>query len=172
MSHYKSNDSDCKPDLLSKNLKFIRWKKEEYLAETNDRYFNDQVLQTKKIHIRNGIFHDYKREKFGDICGKYILKKNGCLYFQPVDPLTHGPLTHTVLSSGNRVLGAGYLMIIDGKLQCFTNGSGHYKTTEEEYVEVINYFNSQGIYVPSKCKSGHIDYCGKDSFLYYQESKK
>ncbi len=154
------SDINCWPTNYKRKPVYLRFKKEEYWTEDPKSYLSEEDARQYIVTIKDQSFFDAQGQLIKSICGKMVLKKNGCLYLKKFNNLGEKSLrwSHSALTRGKRILSAGYFVIKNGKLICMTDGSGHYKTRPQHYGQVKDLLKAYDIEVP-ECEDQGVNGC-------------
>lgn len=92
-------------------------------------------LQSQTAQVQSSDRHPVNTGKY-----MYLLNNQNEMYVQMKK---RGQANHTSLSSGQAVLAAGHIYVVDGKIKTIDTQSGHYQPTKEQILNILEYFQNQ-----------------------------
>ena len=104
----------------------------------------------------NGVYMNKNKEKANGY-GKYLLKRNGCLYWHIIGPGVSNALHHTALTKGHPVVSGGWILFKEGQVLCINPQTGHYRAGVPQLDYTASYLTrrgSQSIYIARTLQVG------------------
>ncbi len=116
-------------------------------------YLSKQELDKLEVTIIDGKFYDYAHQliSHGDslprMTKRFVMNEKGQIYVEQLPwewPLCNR-IKHSSFLGGQPVAAAGFMYIVNGELREINNFSGHYQPSREDFDQVIDQLDKQGI---------------------------
>jgi hypothetical protein len=143
---------DCSEGSLPKQLKFLTPAITHYTNENPEFWYKENQAREFVLQRQGDILVD-KDGKPAKGCGKYVYRKNGCIYYKQYTSanLASG-LAHTQIGQGMPILAGGWISFKEGKIDCLTFYTGHYGASAIHLQQLTNYLDFSGLSFNKDCE--------------------